>query len=103
MSKFNACLRNGSISFGDDFDKVAEVTGLFGLSMKKIPFHCRFNIPGKPDAIGCLLSENGGHGWHNVRELGPTVDDKGWDEVLKISEYNDDELLAAEEEDFIAC
>ena len=90
MSKFNACLRNGSISFGDDFDSVAEVTSLFGRSIKKIPFHNWFNIPGKPDAIGCLLSEDGGDGFHNVREFGPDADSKGWNEVLAISEYNDD-------------
>ena len=90
MSKFNTCLRNGSISFGDDFDTVAEVTALFGHSVKKIPFHNWFDISGKPNAIGCLLSEDGGNGWHNVREFGPTTDSKGWNEVLIVSEYNDD-------------
>ena len=90
MSKFNACRRNGSISFGDDFDSVAEVTVLFGLAIKKIPFHNCFNIPGTPDTIGCLLSEEGGNGWHNVREFGSTIDSKGWNEVLTVSEYNDE-------------
>ena len=90
MSKFNTCLRNGSISFGDDFDTVAEVTALFGHSVKKIPFHNWFDISGKPNAIGCLLSEDGGNGWHNVREFGPTTDSTGWNEVLTVSEYNDD-------------
>lgn len=90
MSKFNTCLRNGSTSFGDDFDTVAEVTALFGHSVMKNPFHNWFDIPGKPDTLGCLLSEDGGNGWHNVREFGPTTDSKGWNEVLTVSEYNDD-------------
>ena len=90
MSKFNTCICNGSISFGDDFDTVAEVTALFGHSIKKIPFHNWFDIPGKPNTIGCLLSEDGGKGWHNVRKFGLTTDSKGWNEVLTVSEYNDD-------------
>ena len=56
MSKFNTCLRNGFVSFGDDFDVVAEVTHLFGLKATKLPF----NIPGKKDALACLFSEEGG-------------------------------------------
>ena len=46
MSKFNSCLRNGFVSFGDDFDVVAEVTHLFGVNASKLPYHNWFKVPG---------------------------------------------------------
>lgn len=89
MSKFNTCLRNGFISFGDDFDSVAEVTHLFGGTAMKLPYRVAFGILGKNDVIAWLPSEEGSHGWHNVPEYGPNVDSHGWNEILTISEYND--------------
>lgn len=90
MSKFNSCLRNGFVSFGDDFDVVAEVTHLFGVNTSKLPYHNWFKVPGKTDVITWLPSEDGGRGWHNVPEYGPHNDTHGWQEILTISEYNDD-------------
>ena len=90
MSKFNPCLRNGFVSFGDDFDVVAEVTHLFGVNASKLPYHNWFKVPGKTDVITWLPSEDGGRGWHNVPEYGPHNDTHGWEEILTISEYNDD-------------
>ena len=90
MSKFNTCLRNGFVSFGDDLDTVAEVTHLFGVTAAKLPYHNWFKVPGKTDAIAWLPSEAGGKGWHNVPEYGPNADTHGWNEMLTIAEYNDD-------------
>ena len=90
MSEINACFRNGQVSFGDDFDSVAEVTHLFGLKAMKLPYHTWFNVPGKEHVIGWLPSEKGGKGWHNGPEYGPNTDSRGWNEILTISEYNDD-------------
>ena len=39
MSEFNACLRSGKVSFGDDLRSVAEVTHLFGVKATKLPYH----------------------------------------------------------------
>ena len=90
MSEYCACLRNGHVSFGDDLNTVAEVTHLFGLKATKLPYHNWFNIPGRKDTIAWLPSEEGGKGWHNVPEYGPNTDSCGWNEILTISEYNDD-------------
>ena len=90
MSEFNSCLRSGKVSFGNDLRSVAEVTHLFRVKATKLPYHNWFNVPGKGNIIACLLSEDGGKGWHNVREFGLTTDSKGWNEVLTVSEYNDD-------------
>ena len=95
MSKFNSCLRNGFVSFGDDFDVVAEVTHLFGVNASKLPYHNWFKVPGKTDVITWLPSEDGGRGWHNVPEYGPHNDAHGWQEILTISEYNDDPEMNA--------
>ena len=95
MSKFNSCLRNGHVSFGDDFDIVAEVTHLFGQKATKLPYRTWFNVPGKKNVIGWLPSEEGGKGWHNVPEYGPNTDSRGWNEILTISEYNDDAEMTA--------
>ena len=96
MSEINACFRNGQVSFGDDFDSVAEVTHLFGREAKKLPYHSWFNVPGKKNVIGWLPSEKGGKGWHNVPEYGPNTDSRGWNEILTISEYNDDAEMTAQ-------
>jgi len=90
MSEFNTCLRRGFVQFGDDFNTVAEVTGVFGRNAKKLPFRVTFEIPGKPDVVVCLYSEDGGEGWHNERKFGPATDARGWNEVLSVVEWNDD-------------
>ena len=87
---FNTCLRKGSVSFGDDLDTVSEVTGLWGLKATKLPFHNWFKVPNQTDTISCLLSEDGGNGWHNVPGFGAKADERGWNEILTIAEYNDD-------------
>lgn len=95
MGNFNSCLRNGKLSFGDDFKKVVEVTRLFGLAATKLPFHSCFNIPNEKDSIAWLVTEDGGldkktNGqWHNIRTFGPESDEHGWNEILTISEFND--------------
>lgn len=90
MSKFNTCLRNGIVTFGDGLDSVAEVTHIFGCNATKLPYHNWFYIPGKEDTIGSLLSEDGGDGWKNTRKLGLCCDEYGWNEILEISEFNKD-------------
>ena len=89
MSKFNNSLRNGTISFGDDFDSVSEVSHLLELNIGRLPSNCKFNIPGLNDTKACILSENGGKGWHYGRDFGPAKDEYGWNEILSISEFND--------------
>ena len=77
MSEFNSCLRSGKVSFGDDLCSVAEATHLFGLKAAKLPYHNWFKVPDKDNTIVCLLSENGGDGWSNMRKIGPTCDKRG--------------------------
>ena len=88
MSEFNSCLRSGKVSFGDDLWSVAEVTHLFGVKSSKLPYHNWFKVPGKDNTIACLLSENGGDGWSNMRKIGPICDKRGWNEILAIDEFN---------------
>lgn len=89
MSKFNNCLRSGHISLGDDFDTVAEVTHLLGGTAAKLPYHNWFRVPSYADTIACLLSEDGGSGWHNIPKYGPNSDACGWNEIQTVFEYND--------------
>jgi len=96
MSKFNTCLRNGIVSFGDDLDSVVEVTHIFGCKAAKLPYHNWFYIPGREDTIAILLSENGGDGWKNTRNLGLRCDEHGWNEILEISELNKDPVKTKE-------
>ena len=103
MSEFNACLRSGKVSFGDDLQSVAEVTHLFGVKATKLPYHNWFTVPGKENTIACLLSENGGDGWQNARKIGPMCDKRGWNEILVIEEFNkDSEKTAARIADELA-
>ena len=103
MSEFNACLRSGKVSFGDDLRSVAEVTHLFGVKATKLPYHNWFAVPGKENTIACLLSENGGDGWQNARKIGPMCDKRGWNEILVIEEFNkDSEKTAARIADELA-
>jgi len=88
MSEFNSCLRSGTVSFGDDFGSVAEVTHLWGLKATKLPRRIWFNVPGRDDTIVCMLAENGGEGWRNVRKIGPACDKMGWNEILVVEESN---------------
>ena len=89
MSKFNNSLRNGTISWGDDFDSVSEVSILLGFKAGKTIPSSRIDIPGLSDTKVCILSENGSKGWHFVRDFGPAKDEYGWNEILTISEFND--------------
>ncbi len=103
MSEFNACLRSGKVSFGDDLCSVAEVTHLFRVKATKLPYHNWFTVPGKENTIACLLSENGGDGWQNARKIGPMCDKRGWNEILVIEEFNkDSEKTAARIADELA-
>lgn len=89
MSKFNNSLRNGTISFGDDFDSVSEVSHLLGFKAGKLSPSSTIDIPGLNDTKACILSENGGKGWHFTRDFGPAKDEYGWNEILTNSEFND--------------
>ena len=103
MSEFNSCLRSGKVTFGDDLCSVAEVTHLFGAKATKLPYRIWFNVPGKDDTIVCMLTENGGDGWSNMRKIGPTCDKRGWNEILGIDEFNKDpEKTSARIEDELA-
>ena len=103
MSEFNSCLRSGTVSFGDDLGSVAEVTHLWGLKATKLPRRNWFNVPGRDDTIVCMLAENGGDGWCNVRKIGPACEKRGWNEILVVEEFNkDNEKTAARIADELA-
>lgn len=89
MSKFNTCLRKGYVRFGDDFDTVSEVTHLFGPKATKLPYKNTFSVPEEENTIVCLLSEEGGRGWHNTPVYGTDVDSRGWKEIVTVHEFND--------------
>lgn len=88
MSEVNQSLREGQIKFGYDFGSVSEVTHLFGMTATRLPFHNYFNIPGKENTVGCLLSEEGGNGWSNAREFGVKKDERGWREICTVHVSN---------------
>lgn len=90
MSEFNQARREGKIKFGYDFDTLAEVTHLWGLSATKLPYQVAFKVPGRENAICVLLSEKGGDGWSNIPHRGMNVDARGWHEIVRIDEVNSD-------------
>lgn len=94
MSMLKECLRKGVISFGDDFDNSKEVMGLFGKEVRRSPFRGGFKIPGRDSTIAWLVSD-GKNGWTNIRELGSLTDDYWWNEIITISEYNDNGDITA--------
>ena len=88
MSEFNKCRREGRIAWGDDFNSLAEVVGLFGIEDPKVLSGTSFSVPGKEDVLCCVLSENCAGGWQYERELGPACDSRGWNETLRYGETN---------------
>ena len=104
MSEFNQARREGKVKFGYDFNSLAEVTHLWGLSATKLPYKVYFNIPGRENAICLLISEEGGEGWKNTPHYGKEIDGRGWNEILRIDEENaDPETSARRVEDELAC
>lgn len=95
MSEFNQARREGKVKFGYDFNTLAEVTHLWGLSATKLPYRISFKIPGRKDAICLLLSENGGDGWRNIPHRGMKMDGRGWREIARIDEVNSDPQKSA--------
>lgn len=94
MSKFNQARREGVVKFGYDFDTLAEVTHLFGKTATRLPYQVSFRIPDS-DAICSLLSEDGGRGWKNMPHYGPERDGCGWEEIVRIDEFNVDDSVSA--------
>jgi len=96
MSEFNQARREGKVKFGYDFNTLAEVTHLWGLSATKLPYHNSFKIPGREDAICLLLSERGGDGWSNIPHRGLKLDGRGWSEIVRIDEFNSNPSKSAQ-------
>lgn len=96
MSEFNKARRDGVVKFGYDFNKLAEVTHLWGLSATKLPYRNYFKIPGCANAICQLLSEEGGDGWRNIPYRGLKMDGRGWNEIVRIDEVNSNSEKSAE-------
>ncbi len=94
MSEFNQCLRNGVVSFGDDFDTIEEVTRLFNGSRNQ--YRPWFSIPGCENTICWLPSGDGMKGWHNKATFGAECDGRGWHEIVSIDEFNDDKIRNSE-------
>lgn len=90
MSEFNQARREGIVKFGYDFNSLAEVTHLWGLSATKLPYRVAFKIPGRENARVLLLSEEGGDGWRNLPFYGEKTDGCGWHEIVEIAEGNSD-------------
>ena len=88
MSKFNTCLRNGFVSLGDDFDEAAEAIYLFGMRATETACPNCYSVEGLYGIEVCLFLEKGESGWHNVPSYGPTVDSRGWNEMVALREYN---------------
>lgn len=99
MSEFNQARREGIVKFGYDFNTVAEVTHLFGKTATRLPYQVSFRIPNCENAICLLLSENGGNGWKNVPHYGAARDDRGWQEIVQIDEFNTDDSVSAKRVD----
>ena len=94
MSEFNMSLRDGNVKFGYDFNSVAEVTHLWGLTAKRLPYSISFRIPGATDTIALLLSENGGRGWRNIPIRGLKLDTRGHRQIVRIDEVNGDKRVS---------
>lgn len=92
MSELKQAKREGVIRFGYDFDQVGNVVELFGA--KKNPFETGCRIPEKEDTILWFVENPGTKRWHNVPQYGKVVDDRGWNELLGIEEYNDDKKVS---------
>ena len=88
MSEFNTCRREGRITWGDDFNSLAEVVGLFGIENPRVLGDTSFPVPGKENMLCCFVSEKCGGGWEYKRELGPQCDARGWNETLRYAETN---------------
>ena len=88
MSEFNTCRREGRITWGDDFNSLAEVVGLFGIEDPKVLGDTSFPVPGKENMLCCFVSEKCSGGWEYKRELGPQCDARGWNETLRYAETN---------------
>lgn len=95
MSEYNQARREGIIKSGYDFNTLAEVTHLFGKTATRLPYQVSFRIPGRENAICLLLSENGGRGWKNIPHYGSASVGRGWQEVVRIDELNDDNAVSA--------
>ncbi len=96
MSDYNTALRNGSVKFGYDFNSVSEVTHLHGSTAKKLPYRIDFHVPGKDGSMVLLISEDGGSGWHNIPHRGSNLDARGWRQIERIDEFNDDAEVSAD-------
>lgn len=94
MSEFNMSLRDGNVKFGYDFNSVAEVTHLWVLTAKRLPYSISFRIPGATDTIALLLSENGGRGWRNIPIRGLKLDTRGHRQIVRIDEVNGNKLVS---------
>ena len=96
MSEFNAARREGKVKFGYDFSSLAEVTHLWGLTAKRLPYSISFRIPGAEDTIALLLSENGGRRWKNIPHRGLNMDSRGHRQIVRIDEVNADKKVSEE-------
>ena len=96
MSDFNQARRDGFVKFGYDFNSVAEVTHMWGLTAKRLPYSISFRIPGAEDTIALLLSENGGCGWRNIPHRGLNIDSRGHRQIVRIDEVNADKKVSEE-------
>lgn len=96
MNEFNTALRDGNVRFGYDFNSVAEVTHLWGLTAKKLPYSISFRIPETDDTIALLLSEDGGRGWKNIPIRGLKKDEHGHRQIVRIDEVNGDKKVSEE-------
>ena len=78
------------MKFGYDYMKVRDIVKSFGPKAKKSAYRNWFRNLECEDEMVMILSEEGGYGWRNEREFGEKCDAHGWDEIVKINEYNED-------------
>lgn len=96
MSEFNEARREGFVKFGYDFNSLAEVTHVWELTAKRLPYSVSFRIPGVDDTIALLISENGGRGWRNIPHRGLNIDNRGHRQIVRIDEVNADKKVSEE-------